>query len=250
MIAAHQPVDTFNTVVDIAVGTRLFTVAPHFDLVHVTRQGDLATNGRGRFLASAVERTEWTEDVMEPHDARVETEVFRVVTANSFHVELFPAVTVFSISRLRVFFSSRCDVRVVLFLALIDAGAPSVKITSDAIDSRRFDGMQIDQRVVANDDGFVGFDKADAAHVCGKTVDLVDAFSCFQTVVGEREIEKLKVVRCCWFVFRFLNVNAAHPVTAINKILSQMMTDKPTSPCDQYTCRFRHSLRVSQAEWP
>src|SRR5687767_1631330 len=102
--------------------------------------------------------------------------------------------------------------------------------------------MQIDQRVAANDDGFVGFDKADAAHVCGKTVDLVDAFSCFQTVVGEREIEKLKVVRCCWFVFRFLNVNAAHPVTAINKILSQMMTDKPTSPCDQYTCRFRHSF--------
>src|SRR5687767_10065925 len=47
MIAAHQPVDTFNTIVDVTVGPRLFTVAPYFDLINVVGQGDLATDGRG-----------------------------------------------------------------------------------------------------------------------------------------------------------------------------------------------------------
>src|SRR5687767_13889542 len=47
MIAAHQPVDTFDTVVDVTVGPRLFTVAPYFDLINVVGQGDLATDGRG-----------------------------------------------------------------------------------------------------------------------------------------------------------------------------------------------------------
>src|ERR1044072_9099570 len=100
--------------------------------------------------------------------------------------------------------------------------------------------MQIDERVVANDDGLVRFDEADAAHVRGEAVDLVDAFSCLQTVVCDRHIEQMKLVRRGWFVFGFLDVDAAHPVTAINKILRQMMTDKTASPSDQYTCRFRH----------
>ena len=47
------------------------------------------------------------------------------------------------------------------------------------------------------------------------------------------------------FVFRFLDVDAAHKITAINKILRQMMTDKTARPRYQYFCRFRHSIRVS-----
>ena len=80
--------------------------------------------------------------------------------------------------------------------------------------------MEIDKRVVANNYGLVRFDKTDAAHVRGETVDLVDAFSRFQTAVSVREVQQLKLMCGGWFVFRFLNINATNPVTAVDEILS------------------------------
>src|SRR5205085_8953621 len=98
----------------------------------------------------------------------VETEVFAVVTANTFHVELLPAVTVLGFGGVRVFFSQRRDVGLFLPVAGINAGARSVEITLDAVAARGFDRVEIDKRVVADDDGLIVLDETDAAHVSGE----------------------------------------------------------------------------------
>ena len=52
MIALHQAVNSFDTVIDVAIRTRLSAVSPNFDIVAVIGQSNLSTNGRGRFLAA------------------------------------------------------------------------------------------------------------------------------------------------------------------------------------------------------
>ena len=173
---------------------------------------------------------------MKPDDACVESEVFGVVTANSFHVELFPTVTVFRIGRVRIFFSQRRDVRFLLFVTGIDARAGRVEITFDAIDTRGLDRVQIDKRVVANDDGLVVLDKTDAAHIRGEAINLVHTCGGLQAIVGFRKVEQQKLIRGAGLVFRFLDVHAAHKVAAINQILRQMMTDKTARARYQYFC--------------
>src|ERR1041385_7055640 len=102
---------------------------------------------------------------MKAHYARVESEVFGVVTTNSLHVEFFPTISIFGVGGVSVCFSQWRDVSFVLFVTRIDARTRRVEITFDAIDTRGFDAVEIDQRVVANDDGLVVFDEADTAHV-------------------------------------------------------------------------------------
>src|SRR5215203_1771159 len=47
MLALHQAIDTFDTVVDVAVGTSLFAVAPHFNMVAIICKRHLATDRCG-----------------------------------------------------------------------------------------------------------------------------------------------------------------------------------------------------------
>src|SRR6185369_5723839 len=144
MIAVHEAINPFDAIVDVTIRTRLFAVAPNFDVVAVLGQSDLAADRGGRLLASPVVSSQRTEDVVKPDDARVQAEVFGVVTADALHVELLPTVTVFGVGRVRVFFSERTDVSFALLVTRIDARARSVEITFDAVETRRFDRVEID----------------------------------------------------------------------------------------------------------
>jgi hypothetical protein len=54
MIAIHQTIDTFDTIVDVTVRARLFAVAPNFDIVAVFSECDLAADRGRRFFAATV----------------------------------------------------------------------------------------------------------------------------------------------------------------------------------------------------
>src|SRR6185503_12963899 len=114
------------------------------------------------------------KDVMEPDYARVQTEIFRVVATNSFHVEFFPTVTIFGVGWIRVGFLQRRCISFLLTITRIDTRTRSVEITLYSVHARGFDRVEIDERVVTNDYGFVVFDKPNAAHVCRESVNLVD----------------------------------------------------------------------------
>src|SRR5689334_25417269 len=109
---------------------------------------------------------------MKPDDARVESEIVSVVTANALHVKLLPTVAVFGIRRICVFLAQRRDVCFLLLVSRIDTRARRVEITLDAIYTRSFDRVEIDERAVANDGGPVVLDETDAAHVGSEAVGL------------------------------------------------------------------------------
>src|ERR1051326_1699333 len=102
---------------------------------------------------------------MEADYSGVQSKIFRVVAADAFHVKLFPTVTVFGVRRISILFPQRSYVRFILQITGIDAGARSIKIPLDAISPGRFDGLQIHQRIIANDLRLVALDEADAAHI-------------------------------------------------------------------------------------
>src|SRR5205809_1303178 len=104
---AHPPDDSLHAVVHIAVRAGLVAVAPHFDFVTVCREGDLAADSCRGFLPAAFVGTEWAVDVVEPHYTGFQTVVFGVVPAQTLREELLPAVAIFRVRGVRVFFLQR-----------------------------------------------------------------------------------------------------------------------------------------------
>src|SRR5437867_3110341 len=107
MVTSHETIDTFNAVVDIAIGTCLFTIAPNFNIVTVVCQSDFATDRSWRFFSATIIGTERSEDVVKSYDPGIKAKVLRVVTTDALHVELFPAVAVFRVSWISILFSQR-----------------------------------------------------------------------------------------------------------------------------------------------
>src|SRR5215469_16876876 len=103
----HQAADALDAIVDVAIGARLGAIAPDFYLASICRQCHFATNSRRGFFASAVVRTERTENIMETRDARFQAVVLVVVTTLTLAEEFFPAIAVFRVSRIRIFFLQR-----------------------------------------------------------------------------------------------------------------------------------------------
>src|SRR5881409_2913669 len=182
MVTSHETIDTFNAVVDIAIGTCLFTIAPNFNIVTVVCQSNFATDRSWRFFSATIIGTERSEDVVKSYDPGIKAKVLRVVTTDALHVELFPAVAVFRVSWISIFFSQRRGVGFFLFVAGVNTGARGVKITLYAILPRRLNCMHIDERVVANNYGFVSFNETNATHVGGQPVNFIDVFGSLDTV--------------------------------------------------------------------
>ena len=224
----HEAVDSLDAIVDVAVRAGLQTVAPHLDLAAVGRQRDLTANRRRRLLATSVVGAERSEDVVEANDARLETEVFLVVAAVALHVELLPAVAILGVGRIRVLLFEGRHVGRLLLVPGVDARARRVQVALDAVDTRRLQRMQVDERVVANDHCLVGLDEADAAHVGGKTVNFIDAARGLQAVVPARQVQQLELVRAARFVVGGLDVDAPDPVTAVDQISREMVTNETT----------------------
>src|SRR6266436_436912 len=242
MIALHQPVNTFDTIVDVAIRSGLSTVSPDFNVVTIIGQRNLATNCRRRFFAAAVIRPQRTKDVMKPHHPRVQSKIFGVVTADAFHIELLPTIAVFRVGRICVLFLQRSDIRVLLFETGIDARARSIEVTLDSILSSGFDRMQIHERAIAHDLGLVTLDKSDPAHVRSQAIDMVNAARGLQAAFPLRQIEELEFLGRSAFVLWLFDIHAAHPIAALDQILRQMMTDETTRAGNQYPNLFCHNI--------
>src|SRR5204863_8389177 len=112
--------------------------------------------------------------------------------------------------------------------------AGGVDLPLDAVAPRCLDRVHVDHRVVAHDHGLVGLDEADSAHVGCERVDFFHAGGGFEAVRRFPEVEHAEVVRCRSFVFGPLDIDAAHPVTAVDEILGEMMPDESTCSGNQY----------------
>jgi hypothetical protein len=53
IIGAHNPVDSFNAVVDVHERTALFSISPDLYFISVGSQGDLATDSRWSLLLAS-----------------------------------------------------------------------------------------------------------------------------------------------------------------------------------------------------
>jgi hypothetical protein len=82
-IGTHQPINTFDTVVDIAEGSRLFTIAPYVDLgiaLKLCRRNLSAKRGR-RFFPAASPCPLLAKYVVKPNDPSVDFIILAVVHA-------------------------------------------------------------------------------------------------------------------------------------------------------------------------
>ena len=191
----HQAVDTFHAIVHVAIRACLVSVSPDFNGAPVAGQRYLAANRGGRFLAASFESAQRTEDVVKADDARVESEILRVVPAHAFGIEFFPAIAVFGVGRVGVGFFERRDVLVALQVARINAGAGRIEKPLNLINPRRFDRVKIDQRVIPHDRAFVLLDETDAAHVCGESIDMIHASRRDQGIVEAAQVEQFEFMR-------------------------------------------------------
>ena len=242
VVRAHQPIDAADAVVDITVRTRLLAVAPHLDGVLLAGARDLAANRSRRFLTAAVVRAKRPVDVVKAHDPRLDAEVLGIMTARALHVQFFPPVAVLGVGRVRVLLFEWSYVRSVLQIAGVDARARGVQQSLDAVLARGLDRVEVDERVVPHDHGLVRLDEADAAHVGRERIDFVDAVCRAQAVLPLPQIEELEVMRGRRLVLRFLDVDAAHPISSRDKILCQVVTDESAGSGYENSLVLRHML--------
>src|ERR1043165_10197895 len=140
------------------------------------------------------------------------------MAADALHVKLLPAITVFSVGGISIALFQRRDLTRALQVTGINAGARCVEISLHSIDSGCFNRMKIDHRIVAHDYSFVCFNEADAAHIWGQPIDLLDIGSCLETVLPAPQIQKFKLMRARWLVLRFLYIDAAHPIATVDQV--------------------------------
>jgi hypothetical protein len=104
IIGAHNPVDSFNAVVDVHERTALFSISPDLYFISVGSQGDLATDSRWSLLLASFLSAQGSVVIVEAERSSVEAVVFTVILAELFHKELLGTVSFLGLGRGVVFF--------------------------------------------------------------------------------------------------------------------------------------------------
>src|ERR1051326_2240452 len=180
---------------------------------------------------------------MEAHDAGLEAVVLGVVPALPLAEQLLPSVTVLGIGRIGVIFLERCDVGARLSVTRVDARGARVEIPLNPIQPCGLEHVDVDQHVVVHDHSLVMLDEADAAHVGGEVVNLVDAAGRLEAVAPATQVEQLELVGARSFVFGKFDIDAADPVSAVLQVAHQVVSNEATRTSHQYTSRRAHLLR-------
>jgi hypothetical protein len=107
--------------------------------------------------------------------------------------------------------------------------------------------MQVHQRVVAHDVGLVRLDEADAAHVRGQVVDLVDVARGLETGVEAPQVEALELVGAARLELRRLQVDAAHPVAVGDEEAHQVVADEAAGAGDEHARALGHGTSSGAA---
>src|SRR6185503_9183367 len=236
VVRCHQPLDALEAVADVAERSRLLAVAPDVDLALAgqLRRRHLAAHRRRRLLASAVPGAERTVDVVEAHDARLDPVVLTVMRAEPLCDQLLPAVGVLRLGRVGVFFLQRRHRGFGLLVLGVDARRRRIEIALHAGGARRLERVEVDQRVVVENQAVVRRDVAHAAHVGGERVDVIDAGSRGARVRRLAQIEDEELVGGRALVLGALDVDAADPVPLAFQIADEMMADESAGAGDEY----------------
>src|SRR5215210_8392066 len=110
IVRVHNPVDSFNAVVDVHERTGLFSVSPDLYLLSVGSQGYLATDSRWSLLLASFVSAERSVDIVKADHSSLESVVFAVIFAELFHEKLLGTVSFLGFGRVGVFLLKIRDV--------------------------------------------------------------------------------------------------------------------------------------------
>src|ERR1039457_5056706 len=241
IVRSHDPDKSFHTIIHIHKRACLLAITPHFDLAIILSESDLATDRGWRLFLAAFVRAKRPVNVMKADDSRLKAIVFVVVTAEFFSKELLPAIARLGISGMGIFLTQRSDGSILLLALVVDTCGRGEQETLDPILTAGLEHMGIDQDVMATDVGEIRSDIANAAHVGGKVIDLIDPAARGQEAVFcLAQIKDLKRVACRSFVFRILDVNSPDPMPVRFESLHQMVANKTACARYQYPLLLLH----------
>ena len=95
--------------------------------------------------------------------------------------------------------------------------------------------MGVDEDIVARDIGEAGSDVANASHISGEVVDVIDATRRLQAVGPMPQVEQLEIVSRGWLELWLFDVGAAYPVALQLQSLNQVVADEPSGPGNENT---------------
>src|SRR5215475_9002783 len=103
---AHELVNSLYTIIDVTKGASLFAVPPNlnFTVASQLRDSDLPAHGGRRLFPSAIPCSQWSEDVMKPHDPGLDAVILAVMRTQPLGNELLPSIGVLGLRRIGVFF--------------------------------------------------------------------------------------------------------------------------------------------------
>src|SRR5262249_34830197 len=149
----HDAKQSFNAVIDIHEGSRLFAVAPDFDLTAVFGKSHFAADRSGRFLFATFVCTERTVNVVRPNHARLESVILVIVMAHLLGKELFPAIARLGIGGNRILLAEWRDVGITLLTAVVDAGGRCEQKTFYLVLAAGLEHIGIEEHVITGNIG-------------------------------------------------------------------------------------------------
>src|SRR5829696_4383586 len=138
IVGAHNSVNALYAVVDIHERTGLLPISPNLDFAPIRSQGRLATDSCRSFLFTSFVGTQGSVDVVETNHSSLEAVVFIVVSAKLFHKELFGAICLFGVSRVRILFLQIRNLRTLLKVLRVDTGRGGEEESLKGIDPCSF----------------------------------------------------------------------------------------------------------------
>ncbi len=236
VIGEHKTVDALHAIIDVEERAGLVAIAPDFDFVAVVCQRDFAAQGCRGFFPPAFVFAQGTVDVVEAGNTDLHAVIFRVVLAELFREELFPAVSLFGVRRVGVLFPQWGDLGDALAILRIDAGRGREKEALHAVEPAGFEHVGVDKDVVASNIGVVVANVADASHIGGKVVNVLHAFRGAQAVFPAAQVQQEEFVSSSGLVGRGFNVGASDPIVMLDEEANQMVPDEPSGAGDQDAC--------------
>jgi hypothetical protein len=137
-------------------------------------------------------------------------------------------------------FFERGDVRRQLPVLGIHAGGRGVQVAPDPIEAGRLQGVQVDERIVVQDLGMVGGDKAHAAHVRGQGIDLVHAAGRRDTIVPAPQVQLPKLLGVRRAELGGFEIDPPDPIALASQRGDQVVPDKASSTGDDDLIAIRH----------
>jgi len=190
-VAFHDHLCTLQAIIDVHKAACLLAIAPNGNLVLAGEFGlnHLAANRRRSLLAAAIPCAVRPINIVEARHTAHQAKIFFEVPAHAFAEKLFPAVAVFRHRWVRIAFLQRDNVLVDLLVAVVHARRRRIEKALHTLLLRSLQHVRIGQHA-QHAQRFIVFDKAHAAHICGKLIDQIDAFNCLLAIRAILQIER------------------------------------------------------------